>query len=322
MKAKVVYPLVLLFLTVGSVMALQNVNVLQIEYPNRPVEFIVPWSPGGGSDTLMRISADHVQEYLGQAVPIINLPGVSGTIGLAQFSSKRPNGYTIALVHEGLIVSHYTGVTPLNWNSFEPIAGLTASPQLLAVNADSPWQTLDEFLAYAKEHPGEISFGVTLMGSAHIMGAQLEEAGGTKFRYVGYEGTGERVQALMGGHIDASVVDIGIGVQYAKSGHFRLLALGHNERLPELPDVPTFAELGYPEIEWSVYRGVVAPKNTPEPVLEKLNSAFGQLAKDQDYAADIRQAGSLLVYRDREEFAKYLQKLDDMISRLAKNIEG
>ncbi|MBO8127149.1 MAG: tripartite tricarboxylate transporter substrate binding protein [Firmicutes bacterium] len=308
-------------LIMGLTLSMANVTALAGNYPNRPIELIVPWAPGGGSDTLMRLVTKHIRQYLGVPMQVINIPGVSGTIGLQQFSHKRPDGYSLAMIHDGLLTSHYTGVTPLNWDSFVPITQLTASPQFLAVNSKSPWKTLDDFLSYAKDHPGEVTFGVTMLGSAHVMGKELEEAAGVKFRYVGYEGTGQRVQALMGGHIDAIVVDKASSEQYVKAGYFRLLALGHDERLPQFPDVPTFAELGYPDLVWSVPRGIVAPKGTPESVLKVLDDAFAKLAKDPKFREEVENLGSLVVYRDRQTYTEYLKKRDEVIKAIAPKLQ-
>src|SRR6056297_1236309 len=106
------------------------------DYPTKPVEFIVPWSPGGGSDTLMRIVSNNVEPYLGVEMPIINMPGVGGTVGLREASRRDADGYTVAQIHEGLLVANITGLTDLNWDDFEPIGLMTVSPQYLVANAD------------------------------------------------------------------------------------------------------------------------------------------------------------------------------------------
>ena len=144
------------------------------DYPDHPVEFIVPWSPGGGSDTLMRLIAGNIAPYLGTEMPIINMPGVGGTVGLREASRRANDGYTISQVHEGLLVATETGITDLAWDDFEPIALMTASPQYLVVHPTEDYADFEEFVAYAKEHPGEITMGVTLGGVPHLHAAMIE----------------------------------------------------------------------------------------------------------------------------------------------------
>jgi tripartite-type tricarboxylate transporter receptor subunit TctC len=291
------------------------------EFPTEPVEFIVPWSPGGGSDTLMRIVSNHVEPYLGQPMPVINMPGVSGTLGLEEAAEREADGYTVAQVHEGLLVSHHTGITEVNWDDFEPIAALTSSPQLVVVNAERPYKTFEEFVAYAKDNPGEIKVGVTLAGVPHLHMAMIEEAAGIEFSYVGFEGTGERIRGLVGGHIDAAMGDIASAGEFVENGDLRFLATGSTERLAQAPDVPTLAELGY-DLELSVNRGVVAPSGTPQERIEGIEAALAELQSDEDYVEALNNAGAEAVFRDEEAYRDYLENLDATVERLASKLEG
>jgi tripartite-type tricarboxylate transporter receptor subunit TctC len=295
--------------------------VAQEDYPSRPVEFIVPWGPGGGSDVLMRLIANHIEPYLGQSVPVINIPGVGGTVGLLEASRRPADGYTVTQIHEGLPVARYTGLTEINWDTFEPIALMTASPQFLVVNADSPWQTFEEFVAHAKENPGAIRIGVTLGGVPHLHAAMIEEAAGIEFSYVGYEGTGERIRALVGGNLDAAIGDIASAKQFVDNGDLRFLATGATERVDEAPDVPTFQELGH-DLELQVTRGVVAPKDTPEAALDTWEEALRQLSEDEQYVEQTNNAGAAVDFRGQEEYRQYLENLDATIQRLSSKLEG
>lgn len=289
----------------------------QDAYPTKPVEFIVPWSPGGGSDTLMRLVSNHAGEYLGQPMPVINMPGVSGTTGLKELSKREPDGYTVGQVHEGLLVAHHTGLTSLNWDDFEPVAAVTQSPQYLTVNADSPYTTYAEFVDYAKAHPGEIRFGVTLGGVPHIHAAMMEEAEGVEFRYVGFEGTGSRIRALVGGHIDAAIGDVSSSGEFVKNGDLRFLAVGSAERQEETPDVPTFSELGHPELKLNIVRGIVAPEGTPEARIATLAESLEAMSKDEEFVQAVHNAGAKVHFEGPEAFADYLETTDETIERLS-----
>ncbi|RKR06755.1 tripartite-type tricarboxylate transporter receptor subunit TctC [Kushneria sinocarnis] len=286
------------------------------DYPSQAVQFIVPWSPGGGSDTLMRVVSNHIEPYLGQPMPIINQPGVSGTLGLKQLSRKDADGYTVGQVHEGLLVSHDTGLTALNHDDFAPVAAMTSSPQYLVVNADSPWQNWDDFVTYAKAHPGEIRMGVTLGGVPHVDAAMIEDAGNLQFHYVGFEGTGARIRALVGGHIDAAIGDISSSLEFVRNGDLRFLAVGSDERLERTPDVPTFKELGE-DIELNVVRGIVAPKGTPDARIETLAQALKRESQDEAFIEGLHNAGAEVRYMGPEAYGDYLAETDDTFNRLS-----
>ncbi len=292
----------------------------QADFPERPVEMIVPWSPGGGSDTLMRIVSNHVEPHLGQPMPVINMPGVSGTRGLDEARERPADGYTVAQVHEGLLTSYHTGLTTVQLEDFEPIAALTQSPQFFVANADMPYETMEEFVEFARENPGEVNVGVTLAGVPHLHSAMLEDAADLEFSYVGYEGTGERIRALVGGHIDVAIGDIASAKQFVDNNDLRFLAVGTTERLDQTPDVPTLQELGY-DFEMTINRGLFAPAGTPEDRLEVLENALSELQHDESFVESINNAGSEVVYRGREEYAEYLEDLDATVERLADHLE-
>jgi tripartite-type tricarboxylate transporter receptor subunit TctC len=291
------------------------------DYPDNPVEFIVPWAPGGGSDVLMRLVSNHIEPHLGQPMPVINMPGVSGTTGLAELTERDNDGYTIGQVHDGFMVSHHTGLTPYNWHDYEPIAAITASPQYLTVSADSPWETFEEFVDYAKENPGEIRFGVTLGGVPHIHGAMIEDAEDLSFRYVGFEGTGERIRSLVGGHIDAAMGDVASSLQFVENGDLRFLAVGHTERMNQTPDVPTFAELGYDNLNLSILRGLLAPAGTPAERIEVIASAVESIAGEEEFVNRVNNAGAEVQFMGPAEYHDHLAALDATIERLAGTLQ-
>jgi len=305
-------------LVLGTALGVSATALAQSEdYPSKPVELIVPWSPGGGSDTLMRVVSNHAEAYLGQPMPVINMPGVSGTTGLETLAERAPDGYTVGQIHEGLLVANHTQLTELNWDDFTPVAAMTASPQYLTVNADSPWQTFGEFVDYAKKNPGEIRVGVTLGGIPHVHAAMMEDAANLSFRYVGFEGTGARIRSLVGGHIDAAIGDIASSGEFVKNGNLRFLAVGSAERQEETPDVPTFKELGYDSLGLNIVRGLIAPKGTPEDKVAVLAGAMQELSQDEQFIQAVHNAGAKVHFEGPEAFADYLETTDETIERLS-----
>ncbi len=291
-------------------------TLAQAEYPERAVEFIVPWGPGGGSDTLMRIIANNIEPHLGAPMPVINMPGVGGTVGLREATNRAADGYTISQIHEGLLVANETGLTPLNWDDFEPVALMTASPQILVISANEEYKTFDEFVAYGRANPGGITMGVTLGGVPHLHAAMIEEALGLQFSYVGYEGTGERIRALVGGNLDAAIGDVSSSLQFVENGDLIFLATGAANRLPQTPDVPSFAELGH-DLELVITRGIVMPKGSPKEALDKMEAALENLSKDPDFVTQINNAGAEVDFRGQEAYTTYLSKLETTVSRLS-----
>jgi len=285
-------------------------------YPERAVEFIVPWSPGGGSDTLMRLVANNVQPFLGVEMPVINMPGVGGTVGLREASRRAADGYTISQVHEGLLVATETGITDLAWDDFDPIALMTASPQYLVAGKSDNYSNFEEFVTYAQAHPGEVSMGVTLAGVPHLHAAMIEQAFGLEFKYVGYEGTGERVRALVGGNLDVAIGDISSSKQFVDNGDLTFLAVGATDRVDAAPDVPTFKELGQ-DLELNVTRGIVMPKGAPQEVRDTLEAALQEMAQDPTYIEQTNNAGADVGFRGQEDYRAYLSKLDETVKSLS-----
>lgn len=286
------------------------------DYPSKPVEFIVPWGPGGGSDTLMRIVANNVTPFLGAEMPVINIPGVGGTVGLTEASRRAADGYTISQVHEGLLAATATGLTELAWDDFEAIALLTASPQYLVAAGDQPYTTMEGLVEYAQANPGELTIGVTLGGVPHLHAAMIAEAFEIDWRYVGYEGTGERVRALVGGNLDLAIGDISSSLQFVENGDLVFLATGATERLEQTPDVPTFMELGA-DLDLSITRGIVMPKGAPEDAQATLEAALSELSKDATFVEQINNAGADVAFRGREAYTAYLMNLASTVDRLA-----
>lgn len=286
------------------------------DYPSRPVEFIVPWSPGGGSDTLMRLIANNIEPYLGAEMPIINMPGVGGTVGLREASRRPADGYTISQIHEGLLVATETGITDLSWEDFEPIALMTSSPQYLVAGKNDNFSNFDEFVAYAKEHPGKVTIGVTLGGVPHLHAALIEQAYDLQFAYVGYEGTGERIRALVGGNLDVAIGDISSSKQFVDNGDLVFLVSGASQRAKAVPDVPTFTELGH-ELELVASRGIVMPKDAPQEVRDALEAALAELAQDETYITQTNNAGAEVSFRGQDAYRDYLAKLDATVKSLS-----
>jgi tripartite-type tricarboxylate transporter receptor subunit TctC len=241
---------------------------------------------------------------------------MTGSIKVAKGDA---DGYTVVQIHEGLLVANAVGLTDVNWDDFDPIGMMTVSPQFVVINGDRPYKTFDEFIAYAKEHPGEIKFGVTLGGVPHLHAAMIEDAYGVEFSYVGYEGTGERIRALVGGNLDAAIGDIASSKQFVDNGDLIFLATGNPERLSQTPDVPTFKELDS-DLELLITRGVFMPKGSPEEARNTLEAALQKLAADETFVKQVNNAGGEVNFRGQDSYRTYLESLQKAIDKLSSRL--
>ncbi len=303
----------------GLAVAMTLQPVLAQDYPTRPIEFIVPWNPGGGSDILMRIVANNITPYLGVDMPVINIGGVGGTVGLAEAANRPADGYTISQIHEGLLTATAVGMTDLAWDDFEPIALLTASSQYLVAATDQPFDTFEGMVEYAQANPNALTIGVTLGGVPHLHAAMIAEAFDIEWRYVGYEGTGERIRAVVGGNLDVAIGDVSSSLQFAENGDLIFLASGTEERGALTPDVPTLAELGA-DLDLLITRGIVMPKGAPEEVQAILEAALDELSQDETFIQQINNSGADVLFRGREEYVAYLENLSATVERLSEVI--
>jgi tripartite-type tricarboxylate transporter receptor subunit TctC len=249
-------------------------------------------------------------------MPVINMPGVGGTVGLREASRRAADGYTISQVHEGLLVATETGITELAWDDFDPIALMTASPQYLVAGPSENYSNFEEFVNYAHANPGEISIGVTLGGVPHLHAAMIEQAFDLQLNYVGYEGTGERVRAMVGGNLDVAIGDISSSKQFVDNGDLVFLAVGSLERVADTPDVPTFSELGQ-ELDLSVTRGIVMPKGAPQEIRDTLEAALEALSQDSTYIEQTNNAGADVSFRGQDAYTAYLGNLDATVKSLS-----
>ncbi|MBO6579193.1 MAG: tripartite tricarboxylate transporter substrate binding protein [Thalassospira sp.] len=291
------------------------------DYPEKPIEFIVPWGPGGGSDTLMRIVAMGLSEVTGQAVPIVNMPGVGGTVGLAEFAKRPADGYTISQIHEGLFTANKLGITELSYKNFIPVALVTSSPQYLVLSKNDNFSNLEELKAYAAANPGAVRAGVTLGGVPHLHMAMIEEALGVQFSYVGFRDTGERIRAAVGGNVDIVIGDVASASEFVKNGDLIFAGVGTEERTSEEPDVPTMAEQGY-DLSMAVTRGVVLPAGTPDEIVEALDAALEKAMSLPDIREKMTNAGSADIYLGHEAYKAYLDKLDGEVDKVVGKLQG
>ncbi|WP_186776424.1 tripartite tricarboxylate transporter substrate-binding protein [Rubripirellula reticaptiva] len=245
-----------------------------LAYPQRAIKVIVPFAAGGGSDTFARIISTAVEEQglLSEPLVIINVPGAGGTIGSRRVKNARPDGYTVLLLHEGILTAKHSGQASYGPEAFTPIAGTSDATQVIAVAGDSPIENLSALMDSALSTPDTVVFSANVGAPSHFAGLMLEaEKPGASFRYTQTGGGAKRFAALQGGHVDVSAFSIAEYVQFAPSG-MRALALLGPDRNADLPDVPTAQEQGFDVISQNM-QFWWAPLGTPVDRVETVAAA-------------------------------------------------
>ena len=245
-----------------------------VDFPgNKRVSLIVPYSAGGASDTVARIYASELEQSLGTSIVVSNVTGASGAIGLEQVRNSNPDGYTIAYMPVESTMLKALGFTDLSTDDFRFIGRAMTIPAAVTVRADAPWDTFEDFVNYAKEHPGEIQVGNSGTGSIwHIAAASIEKECGVQFTHVPFDGAAPAVAALLGGNIQAVTVSPSEVKNNVDSGDFKVLCVLGESRSSVVPDVPTAQELGI-DITIQGWGGFAVPKDTPQAVIDILEKA-------------------------------------------------
>ncbi len=287
-------------------------------YPDRPVKLIVPWAAGGDTDSIYRAFAAQLQKQLGETVVVANVGGASGTKGAKEAKDAPADGYTIFAVHDSIHSTYFTGVADVNWTDFQPICRVSATPSIVTASPKSTWTDMKAMIADAKARPGQVSVGATLGSTSHFFPAMVEKAAGLKFRYVPYEGTAPRMNALLGSHIDLAESNL---TQKGKvdAGQLKFLAVATEKRLPDLPSLPTLKELGI-DVEYAVNRGLLAPKGTPADVMAKLVAGCAAAAKEPEVQQAFAKQGTLVSHLGPEQYTEFLKKNDTLNRDLAKDL--
>jgi tripartite-type tricarboxylate transporter receptor subunit TctC len=289
-------------------------------YPNRPIKLIVPYPAAGATDSLARSIGQKLGEAWGQPVIVENKPGAAGTIGNNLVAKAPADGYTVlvgitALIQQPPMMENLP-YDPLK--DFAPVTMIARSPSMLAVPLDSPAKTLKDFVALVKANPGKYNFGSYGAGtSSHIQGALFNQQAGVDLVHVPFQGAAPLVTNLIGGQLSAAFVDSASARPHL--ARMRVLAVTGTQRLPALPDVPTFAELGYKSFEPYGWFGMLVPAATPAPIVQKLSDEVNRILKLPDIAARIEALGLWTAGNKPAEFAKTMRDDGAIYARIVKD---
>jgi len=291
-------------------------------FPDRPLRIVVPFTPGGGTDTVARQLARELTDELGQSVVVENRPGASTIIGTETVAKSAPDGYTM------LMSTFAHAVNPAihkklpydTDQAFAPVAMIGKSPNVLVVSPKSQFKSVQDILVYAKAHPGKLTFGSYGNGtSAHLAGELFKSLGKVDILHVPYKGAGPGINDLIGGQIDMIFSTSASVSGHIKSGQLRALAVTTKDRSPAYPGVPTVAESGEPEYFVDSWYGVFVPQGTPKAVIDQLNAAIKKVSKQPDFQKALELEGLVATVGTPEALGEFVKQEEVRWGKIVKD---
>jgi tripartite-type tricarboxylate transporter receptor subunit TctC len=295
-------------------------------YPDRPIRMIVPFAPGGATDFLARIVQPKMQELLGQPVVIENRAGAAGNIGMEIAAQAVPDGYVIFMGDVGTITinaSIFKDMKVVPTRDFTPISIIADTPSLLVTAPNFPPNTVSDLVSYLKERPGKVSFASQGSGSLNRLVMELfAEKAGVKINHVPYKGgSGPAAADVMGGHIPFMFATISSTVGHVRGNRMKVLGVTTRERHPALPNVPTLAESGFPDLVVSSWQGIFVPAATPRTIVDKLHGVMVKVMADPEVKSRIADGGSLAIASaSTDEAVKFVSAESSRWSAVAKAV--
>lgn len=310
----------LLFCAVLLASGLSCIQAHAADYPASDIKHIMPWSAGGGTDTVMRAFMNSLEKAMGATIYTVNLPGAKSGQGVAELMQSAADGYTLGTVtYDSLVTVPYFGLVPgYDIARLRFIGTVTGHPTVIAVSAKAPWKTMEDLIEDARKCPGEIPVSnVGLGGVWHLPVLDLEQVAGIKFRHVVFPGgSAEQREALLKREVPVACTSIGGVYPAIKAGHVRVLAVMGSERMTEFPDVPTFKELGY-DLDWGSVRAIAVPKDVPEEICAELEEGCRKVTEDDKWQKWLAESGGGgWIWRNGEQTTQDAQALQEKVFKL------
>ncbi len=289
----------------------------QEKFPTRPIQFIIPWAPGGGGTIDAQALQPHIEKAVRGSIQIINKTGGGGTIAWNYVANSAPDGYTVGIINPSFILTQYTTKTGVSFKKVDPIIMVVDLPAVLAVKADAPWKTFKEFISYAKANPGKVQMGNSGMGANyHISILGIEMVTGVKFTHIPFKGSGPTITALLGGHVDGTVAEISSLLPFVQAKKFRFLVIGSEERNFAVPDVPSIKEEGYEQILIGPWYAYVVAKGTPQDRIKILHDGFKVAMDSKEYNDHYKKLGGVVKYMGPQALSPFLEQQDKYLKKI------
>ncbi len=292
------------------------------DFPNKPIEVVVAYKAGGGTDRGARVLAAEAEKHLEQPLVIINKPGADGELGFTELSKAKPDGYTIGFINLPTFVSlTLNRETGYDVNGVEPILNYVYDPGVLVVRGDSEWSTVEEFIDFAKNNPEKVTISNNGTGASnHIGAAHLEYEAGIKVTHVPFGGSSDMLAALRGSHVDATVAKLSEVAQLHESGELRIIASFTEDRLGNFEEVPTLEEKGY-KIYFGSARAIVAPAGTPKEIVQKLHDMLKTVIDTPEHMEAAANVDLSIEYMSPEELRDYITKTEEYLKDVSTKLD-
>jgi tripartite-type tricarboxylate transporter receptor subunit TctC len=299
-------------LAISVIVAMPASALAQTAYPNKPIRLVVPFTPGGVTDTSGRLIAEQLSKRLGQQVIVDNRPGASGNIGTQQVAAASPDGYTLVLAFDGTMVinPHVFEKVPFDTlRDFSPVGKIGDAILILVAHPTVPVKTLQDVIALSKSQPDGLSYGTSgTGGTPHIAGEQLRLRTGANLVHVPYKGGGQAMTDVLGGQIPLVYTAVAGAQGQVKAGKLKAIAVSSAQRSKSLPDVPTFIESGVPDFEINSWVGLLAPAKTPRAITEKLNTELNAALNDPEVREKLNVMGITATPGSAEKFGEEMKR--------------
>ncbi|MFK7965401.1 MAG: Bug family tripartite tricarboxylate transporter substrate binding protein [Burkholderiaceae bacterium] len=275
----------------------------------KTAKLIVPWGAGGGTDVIFRIFESAVNKLGGDTqLQVVNMGGQGGNKGAKEARKAKPDGCTLFAIHQSAITSYFIGRVDFTWDAFEPVSLLTRTPAIVGANPDVAYTDMNGLVEKAKAAPKSVITGGTLGSTSHFIFALIEDAADIELKHVSYDGTRQRMTALLAKNIEIGEINLAAAKKYIQSGELKALGISTAERNPEIPNVPTLKEQGI-DLIYGTDRGIVAPKGTPKAAVDYWAGLFAKAAQDPDVIKQLEAKGTSMIYKDPTAYTAYFKDL-------------
>ncbi len=290
-----------LMITIGI---LASASTIAADYPAKNIRLIVPFGAGGGTDAVGRTIANSAKDILGKNIAVMNRTGGAGAVGMSFGAQQKPDGYTLTVVTREIASLPQMGLMRHTADDFKLIRMVNLDPAVVLVATDSPYNTINDLIAAAKKEPGKLKFASTAKPNFYLMA--LEKHQGIKLNAIPYNGASEAIPALLGKHTEVTMVTPGEAIAQLRSGQLKALGVMSNERIAYIPDVPTLKEQGI-DVTTGTWRGIGAPKDTPDEIVEILGEAFDKAMASEEFKTFMEKGAMTIHNMDAKKFTQFVK---------------
>ncbi|MEZ9825612.1 tripartite tricarboxylate transporter substrate binding protein [Vibrio cyclitrophicus] len=292
---------------------LVSATSIAADYPSKNIRLVVPFGAGGGTDAVGRTLANSAKDILGQNISIMNRTGGAGAVGMSFGAQQRADGYTLTVVTREIASLPQMGLMRHTADDFKLIRLVNLDPAVVLVAADSSYNTINDLIKEAKEKPGSVKFASTAAPNFYLM--SLEKDQGIKLNAIPYNGASEAIPAVLGHHTDVTMVTPGEAIAQLRSGQLKALGVMSEERIQYIPDVPTLKEQGI-DVVTGTWRGIGAPKDTPDAVIEKLGAAFDEAMASEEFKTFMAKGAMTIHNLDDKAFTEFVAEDTKSLTQL------